>query len=152
MIKIKQLIPQGYCLKCRGCCRFSKKHSVWEPRLLAEEKNNVGPIDLVADGQEGAFVCSLLNASDNNCRAYASRPFECRLYPFLLSLKENKKFLAIDLNCPFVKENKDTQAFKAYCAQIAALMKSPAFSEVLRNNPQMFQPYAGVSEITEMDF
>jgi Fe-S-cluster containining protein len=152
MLKIKQLIPEGYCLKCRGCCRFSQKSSAWSPRLLEEEKKEIGRISVLANEQEGTFICSHLNVQDNRCKIYSSRPFECRLYPFLLSLKENKKFLAIDLNCPFAKDNKDTEEFKAYCLQIADLMKSPGFSGVLRNNPQLFQPYTGVSEITEIDF
>jgi Fe-S-cluster containining protein len=152
MLKIKQLVPEGYCLKCRGCCRFSQEDSVWSPRLLKEETSRVSQIFIVADKSEGTFVCSHLNVSDNNCRVYGSRPFECQLYPFLLSSRENKKFLAVDLNCPFVKDNKDTEMFKAYCVQIADLMKSPAFSAVFKNNTQIFQPYAGVSEIAELEF
>jgi Fe-S-cluster containining protein len=152
MLKIKQLIPEGYCSKCRGCCRFSQKCSAWAPRLLKEEADRIGQISVLAYEPEGNFICSHLDVSDNNCRIYGSRPFECQLYPFLLSGRENKKFLAVDLNCAFVKDNRDTEAFKAYCVQITDLMRSPAFSAVLRNNPQMFQTYAGVFELAEIDF
>ena len=162
---IKQFVPREYCLKCQGCCRFSQMNSVWLPCLLDEEiqelldKKNIPPATLTKEkrilpvpnpqGQEG-FVCAFFNTPENKCRIYNFRPFECQLYPFLLNLRQKKVILTVDLNCPYVRENLNSSAFKEYSEYLAAHLNSPAQIKILKSNPQILAAYEEVAEIIEL--
>jgi hypothetical protein len=162
---IKQFVPEDVCLKCRGCCRFSEANSVWLPCLLDEEiveladKKGIAAVSLsmdkrimpkVIEGNEG-FFCPFLSITDNKCAIYNSRPFECQLYPFLLSLRQKKALLTVDLNCPYVQEKINTPEFKEYTLYLADLLNSPAYLRLLKNNPQIIQAYAQVLDVVELN-
>ncbi len=154
MPNIKQIIPEKFCLKCDGCCRFTEKNSVWFPRLLKTEENII-PKDkfrIVLSGKNQSFICSFFNEKDNKCGIYGIRPFECRLYPFLLSRgsESGKVFLAVDTNCRFAEENLEKPAFKEHADYLAALFNIPDFSELIKNNPQIVQSYSGVTDLAEL--
>jgi Fe-S-cluster containining protein len=100
---IKQFIPQEVCLKCQGCCRFKEQDSVWSPCLLDEEiqnflDKNIPPLCLSLDKklmpipntQGQGHICPLFDVQVNKCKIYEFRPFECQLYPFLISLRNKK--------------------------------------------------------------
>lgn len=160
---IKQFIPQGFCLKCQGCCRFKEADSVWAPCLLDEEiqdllDKDIPPASVSIDkkirpipnpGQD-SFICAFLNPADNKCKIYASRPLECQLYPFLINLRGNKVLLTIDLNCPYVKENLRAEEFKEYTEYLAAFLNAPAQVKILKDNPQIIQAYEDVLGILEL--
>ena len=161
---IKQAIPKDYCLSCVGCCRFSEQDSVWLPCLLNEEtqellKKNFPPslisqekkIRSLPNPKHNNFVCSFSQPKDNKCAIYAFRPFECQLYPFLINRKADKVFLALDLRCPFVKENLESQKFKEYIRYLTAFFNSPRTIEILKNNPQIIQIYEDVLNLTELN-
>jgi Fe-S-cluster containining protein len=148
---IKQIIPQEFCLKCLGCCRFSQQESIWSPHLLEKEKQEFGEILIAANPQEDNFVCQYLKLSDNKCKIYAGRPFECRLYPFLLDRKHNKLFLALDLNCAYVSQNRSAVEFQQYIRSLIELIQSPEYLEILRGNPQLFHDYSGVLDLVELE-
>lgn len=161
---IKQFVPEEVCLKCRGCCRFSESNSVWLPCLLDEEivgladKKGIPAVSLSLDkrimpdaleGKEG-FVCPLLNIEDNKCTIYNSRPFECQLYPFLLSLRQKKVLLTIDLNCPYIQDKINTQELKEYTRYLTDLLNSSQQLKLLKDNPQIIQAYAEVLDVIEL--
>ena len=161
---IKQAIPKDYCLSCVGCCRFSEQDSVWLPHLLGEEiqellKKNFPPSLISQDKNihslpnlaQNNFVCSFSQPKDNKCAIYAFRPFECQLYPFVINRKADKVFLALDLRCPFVKENLESQKFKEYIHYLTAFFNSPRTIEILKDNPQIIQAYEEVLDIIELD-
>ncbi len=154
MLTLKQFVPQYYCLKCKGCCRFSQQGSAWSPVLLSEEiedllKNNFPPAVISKDkrirsepySKENNFICSFFVPEDNTCKIYAFRPFECRLYPFLLKRDDDKIFLALDLRCPFVKENLESQELKEYIQYLTGLFHAPSIIKIIRHNPQVIQIY-----------
>lgn len=125
MIVLNQIIPSNYCLSCKGCCRFKESVSPWRPKVYLHEKELLGNTSVSSDVLDekrciktktidGEHFCSLLNEKTNKCTAYAVRPLECGLYPFIFVKKEGEMFLAVHLACPFVQENKDTQEFKEY--------------------------------------
>jgi len=161
---IKQLIPEGCCLKCKSCCRFKEADSVWSPCLLEEEIQNLLDKDLPPalisidkhirpipnPGQEG-FICAFLNPSDNKCKIYPLRPQECQLYPFLICLRGKKVYLTVDLNCPYVKENLKNKEFKEYTEYLADFLNSPAQIRILKDNPQILQAYEEVLDILELN-
>jgi len=171
---IKQAIPKDYCLSCVGCCRFSEQDSVWLPCLLNEEiqellKKNFPP-SLISQEKKvcnipyhpeqdnftpplharAGFICSFFRPKDNKCKIYAFRPFECRLYPFLINRKGDKVFLALVLRCPFVKENLESQKFKEYIRYLTTFFNSPARIKILKNNPQIIQKYEDVLNLAEL--
>ena len=147
---VKQLIPEDFCLQCRGCCRFSRQESVWQPHLLEEEKQALGEIIVVASPEENNFICSNLSRANNKCKIYERRPFECRLYPFLFDRKNHKVFLALDLNCAFVRENSNDRQFKEYARSLAELVQSKDYIDKLKNNPLLIQEYEGVMDLIEL--
>lgn len=156
MLKIKKLIPESVCLSCLGCCRFKEKESIWNPQLLNEEEKDFPKgrksLLLLPQPIQGNFVCSFLSVCDNKCRVYPRRPFECQLYPFVISLYENKIFLCADLNCPYIKLNKGAKEFKKYTQYLLKLFASRKYKKILKNNPRLAQRYPGVLILGELKF
>ncbi len=161
---IRQLIPEEFCLKCLGCCRFSEANTAWSPNLSDEDirellKNRIPPvlildnkkICLLYNGQQDNFVCSLFDLKDNKCKVYTYRPFECQLYPFLLNRSKGKAFLALDLRCPFAKEKQKSPIFQEYARQLTVFLNSPELLKVLRNNPQLIQNYEQSIDLAELN-
>jgi len=160
---IKQFVPQGYCLKCQGCCRFKEANSVWSPCLLDEEVQDLldrkitsasidsgRKIQPIPNPKQDGFICPFLNSDDNKCKIYEFRPFECQLYPFLISLRDNKVLLTIDLNCPYAQENLKTQEFKDYTKDLTAFLNSAAQKRILKDNPHIIQAYEEVLDLIEL--
>ncbi|TAM42613.1 YkgJ family cysteine cluster protein [bacterium] len=161
---IRQFVPQEFCLKCRSCCRFKEADSVWSPCLLDEEMQGLVDrpgipavsisadrrIQVVVDPAGAGFICPFLNASDNKCRIYDQRPFECRLYPFLINLRKGKVLLTVDLNCPYVIERINTPEMREYIAYISSYLNSPKQLKNLKDNPQIIQAYEEVREVAEL--
>lgn len=161
---IRQFVPEEVCLKCPGCCRFQEADSVWLPCLLEEEilelvdKKDAPAVSLSLDkrimpvslqGKEG-FICPFLNIEDNKCKIYPTRPFECQLYPFLLSMRNKKALLTVDLNCPYIQDKLNSLEFKEYTQYLTDLLNSPKQLKILRENPQIIQAYAEVLDIAEL--
>jgi len=161
---MEQIIPQEYCLKCKGCCRFKEMGSAWSPCLLDEEiqellDKNIPPACISANkklllipGPQGeGFICPFLEAKDNKCKIYGFRPFECQLYPFLINLRGGKAVLTLDLNCPYVAEHLNSEEFKEYTERLVRFLNSPGQLELLKDNPQILQAYEEVLDIIELD-
>jgi len=163
MPTLPEIIPEGFCLKCQGCCRFAEEDSVWAPGLLGTEIEDLlagalvpsqvtsqKKIRLVACQGGNNFVCPFLNLKDNQCRIYPQRPFECRLYPFLIHRKAGKAFLAVDLRCPFAKERHQTQDFQGYIQAVTRILRTPECKKILQENSQILQEYPQVTDLTEL--
>lgn len=154
---IMQFVPGEVCLKCQGCCRFKETSGVWLPGVLNEEnyilKNNNLPcfydkkITPEFFEKENIFFCPLLNQKENKCAIYKERFFDCQLYPFVLNRKQEKTYLAVDLNCVFVKNNFKTADFDKYVEYLIGLLNSQAYIDILRNNPQIVQIYPEVIDL-----
>ena len=160
---IKQIVPQEFCLKCLGCCRFSRADSIWSPSLLDEDlqvflKNNIPPLLISSDNkirlvyceEQDNFICSLFDPEKNKCKTYALRPFECQLYPFLINRNATGIFLAADLKCPFIKENTDSPLFKEYVQHLTVLFNNPGLNKTLKNNPRIIQAYDEVINLVNL--
>ena len=147
---IEQFVQEDFCLKCLGCCRFREKDSIWSPQLLKEEGPSLEKaVELVFDPGQNIFLCSSLVPTDNKCKVYALRPFECRLYPFLLNKRGENIFLAVDLNCPFIKERFDTNEFKDYVKYLAEFFNADA--QLFKNNPRLIQSYREAQDLIEIN-
>jgi uncharacterized protein len=162
---IKQFVPQEFCLKCRGCCRFKEANSVWSPCLLDEEiqglldKKGIPTASIstdrriqpVANPGGTDFICPFLEAVSNQCRIYDFRPFECQLYPFLINLRKGKVLLTVDLNCPYVYKQINSQEAKDYIVYLTQYLNSAALRSMLKDNPQIIQAYEEVREVAELN-
>jgi Fe-S-cluster containining protein len=163
---IKQFIPNGYCLKCQGCCRFKEENSVWAPCLMDEEiqglldkpglpaawlsrDRRIHPVP--APSSCGGFICPFLDITENSCKIYSSRPFECQLYPFLITLRSNKVLLTVDLNCPYMQEAMKRPECKDYTEYLMGFLNTPARLKLLKSNPQIIQAYEEVAEVMELN-
>ncbi len=161
---IRQLLKSDYCLACQGCCRFSQERSVWSVRLLDEEgaglaagKENAGLI--LADkrlklkpGPEGqGFICPFLNQATNRCGIYDKRPFECRLYPFVINRQDEKVYLALHPACPFIKEHFHGALKDEYLNYLKEYFIRPRNRRILENNPHLIQSYDNVTNLFELD-
>lgn len=161
---IKQFIPQEVCLKCQGCCRFSEENSLWLPCLLDEEIQDLldKEIPLASISVEkkiqpipypggSSFICPFLDITANKCKIYSFRPFECQLYPFLITLRGKKVLLTVDLNCQYIREKINTSELKDYTQKLVDFLNTPAQLEILKDNPQIIQAYEEVNDIVELD-
>ncbi len=171
---MEQFLKSEFCLgKCRCCCKFSQQDSVWSPSLLDCEsaqfaKSNIPPavisqhkkINLLPYPQQNnddlpahigqIFICPFLNPQDSKCKIYAWRPFECQLYPFLINQRGEKIFLAVDLGCPYARDNFNTKEFKEFSQYLAGFFSKPGQCDLLKNNPQIIQVYAGAEDLREL--
>jgi Fe-S-cluster containining protein len=138
-MRLKQFIPQEACLSCDVCCRFPDSKTIWAPLFTYDEIKNLVDSDILppalfTDHQKYSktkaktsqrinlisyrdyFICPCFNHSNNHCKIYDSRPFECQLYPFLLMRQNNKFYLAKDKKCPYFDkiEQKELEKYKNY--------------------------------------
>jgi len=154
MEELKPFITNEYCLRCQGCCRFAEEKSCWAPHLLTEETKTIAPfskvIALQTNPGQGNFICQFLNPGDNKCNVYPHRPFECKLYPFLINRQGKKVYLSVDLKCPYIKKNVHIEEYKRYVQYLTAFFNNPAHLNILRANPQIVQTYDNVLYISEI--
>ncbi len=150
-MEIKQIIPQEFCLKCCGCCRFSHSESVWKPHLLEEEKSILGEINIKVNHLQDNFICQHLELKSNKCDIYNNRPFDCRFYPFLFNRKNGSFFLSLDTNCAYVCQIGLEQQFQRHINNLIELVRGPRYLDILRRNPQLFQGYDGVLDLVKLD-
>jgi Fe-S-cluster containining protein len=160
---ITQYVKEEFCLKCQGCCRFPEPDTIWSPGLLEEDrqrllKNNIPVAFITTENRirlsyyqrQDYFVCAFFSPQDNKCKIYAFRPFECKLYPFLVNIRRKKVFLAVDIKCPFVKESFKTAKFKKHTKYLAEILNTPAFLAILKKNSQVIQSYPDAIDLREL--
>jgi Fe-S-cluster containining protein len=159
---MKQFLPKKTCLQCQGCCRFAEAATVWLPGLLDKEIKALSKAHqsiVISRGKKlqpipaknkEIFFCPFLNPQDNKCRIYSSRPFECRLYPFVVNRSSGKVYLGVDANCPFIREKLEDALFKEHVAYLAGLLNSRPFRSLLKDNPQIIQSYPEAVNLAEI--
>jgi Fe-S-cluster containining protein len=103
--------------------------------------------DVDADGYiktahcPSGHLCRFLNAADNTCGIYAKRPFECSLYPFIISQTPEAVKLYVHLSCPFVQDHQPLAAFDAYVDYLKDFFSRPDIREFVMANKAMFHDY-----------
>lgn len=168
IIPFEQFVPSNVCLQCDGCCRFKEPGTIWRPKLTDEETQVIQRSDLsekifssesLDDDQFirtkpgcGEHLCRFFDPSDHSCAIYASRPFECALYPYVLSRQEQKVGLYIHLNCPFVQEHYQTDLMKAYQVYLKEFFRREDVSAFLRRNIRYLNDYSSYQQELELVF
>ena len=156
MLKVfDQFVPSSVCLACDGCCRFSDAKSSWRPRVgdgealpvIADRepiksRRLIEPDRYLAMQESGTmFNCICLQSQGNKCRAYATRPFECQLYPFLIFRDGEAIVVAAHLNCPFIQERKDEKKFASYVSFLEDFFHRKEILVFLERNRALFPEY-----------
>lgn len=154
--ELKQFVPSSYCFKCKSCCVFESTQTTWRPLMAQEERLRsclVSPgkcFDNAAvdpDGyvktvnEQGKGRCAVFHDKEYVCNFYETRPFECRIYPFMLVEKEGKPFLAAHLNCPFVSEHWRDEMFEEYVEYLMNYIEQPAVKNFISRNRNIARPY-----------
>lgn len=132
------------CQSCKICCRFPERYSPLIPFFLHNEIRDekyfsqIGKtygcrIDLSNYGN--AYSCPYFNGQKNNCGVYASRPLDCRLYPFMITYSDDytKVVLVLDNNCPYAQ---NLMPFKNEILDIISSMILSAQDIGFINDPQ----------------
>jgi Fe-S-cluster containining protein len=152
-LSLKQFVPSAVCLKCDGCCRYKEADSHWRPKLGKDDQ--AGLAELIAAGDItddqgyiktiqacGKHFCRFLNSSDNTCGIYTKRPFECLLYPFIISQTPDAVKVYVHLSCPYVQDNLNRTDFDEYTAYLKEFFNRPDIREFLSHNKSMFHDYS----------
>ncbi len=149
--QLKQFVPSAVCLACDGCCRFKSADSAWRPRLGALEKAemaNAAAGQFVDDNNYiktiedcGNQLCRFFNKTDSTCQVYAKRPFECALYPFILSQSAQGVAVYVHLACPYVQDMQADPALQAYVDYLRQFFNAPATVEFLKRNSSLLHDY-----------
>ncbi|MCM8781073.1 MAG: YkgJ family cysteine cluster protein [Candidatus Omnitrophica bacterium] len=175
MIRLEQFVESKFCLKgCTYCCRYNCQDSIWAPYITEEEikfflKNDIPIFEFIDvnkrihpvypplaemhrlnQKERIRFICPFLDLAKNACKIYPFRPFECRLYPFLINRRKNKVFLAVDLNCPFVQQNRSSPRFKDYINYLNDFFSRSRYLKTLKDNLQLIHNYKGPEDIVEL--
>lgn len=159
-MQLKQVVPQEFCLRCSVCCRFSVPDTVWAPLFTESEikqlvendilppvvftnqpkKNNSSAQRINLIEHEDKFICPCFNIPDQKCKIYKHRPFECRLYPFLLSIDNSKFYLAKDNQCPYFKSG-EKERIKNHIDYLRKEFKKEESISFLKQNQVLFVEY-----------
>lgn len=166
--ELPQFVPQEVCLSCDGCCRFKQPDSRWRPKISPEEADGRGhgggPADDVflkeidGDGYVKAvrrgeqIRCVFLHgAGDNMCHVYEHRPFECRLYPFLLLRKGAGAAVGAHLSCPYVQGKRENPEYKKFVGHLQEYFQREDALGFVRRNRSLLGDYSGYEgEIKEL--
>lgn len=166
---LTQFVPSEVCLKCDGCCRFKEKDSVWRPKMAQEEiaqnDGKRGLADLILSKEtfskegtiktvtcHGEHLCSFFNPQDHTCRIYFARPFECRLYPFVLTKQQQKAAVFVHLMCPYVQQERRTRHFEDYVVYLKKFFQESEVLAFLERNPALVGDYSDYREELEYLF
>jgi len=166
---IKQFLSSDVCLSCEGCCRFDKEKSDWRPKVGGGEeksiKNSLPPdknIELKKISEKGGYlndklchgmyVCTYFNSEDSTCGIYHNRPFECKLYPFVLTKVNEKQAVSVHLACPYVKQKKNSVEYESFVNYLKQYFEREEVITLLKNNPHLFGDYCGYENELEWIF
>lgn len=142
---MKQFVPSSVCLKCDGCCNFQTADSIWRPkwdkREFIDDRNYVTTIQ-----DCGQHLCRFFNKADHTCRTYHDRPFECELYPFLLSKGAGGIKVYVHLACPYIQDHESDPALAEYVGYLRGFFAQAGTLDFLRRNTHLIGDYAPVQE------
>ncbi len=162
-LSLKQFVPSEVCLKCDGCCRYKEANSAWRPKLGVDDQKSLAALITAGDVLDaqgyvktiqacGKHFCKFLKRKDNTCGIYTKRPFECSLYPFIISQTPDAVKICAHLSCPYVQDHlpravlipdiRRSSDFAAYVAYLKEFFSRAQTKEFLSRNKAMFHDYS----------
>ena len=165
---LRQFVPSEVCLACDGCCRFKEENSSWRPKITSAEIGQIKTGGLAAEiltknpfGSDshiktvscnGQHHCSFFNSEGNTCRIYQQRPFECQLYPFVLSRNSGKAGIFVHLNCPFIQQTRHKPEFEKYVVYLKKFFQTKDTVDLIQENPELIGDYSAYGDELEYLF
>ncbi len=151
--QLKQFVPSRVCLQCDGCCRFKSADSPWRPKLGPEEStglaHKITHKDWLDDDGHirtlrhcGENLCRFFNPGDHTCQIYDNRPFECALYPFVLSRSSEGVDVYVHLSCPYVQDTEGSAVLEGYIGYLKGYFQIPAVLDFLKRNAALIHDYS----------
>ena len=153
-MQIPQVLTSQQCSACRGCCLFRAPAGDWSPRLTpddaAELMKAAPPGEAWQDGTDRIVLmpcadgqaCAFLDRKDHLCRVYPSRPFECGLYPFLLSSEKGGFKVYAHLSCPGIDLLRAAGTWESAVAKIRAFFMDADVRSFVHRHAASFPDYA----------
>ncbi len=150
---LKQFVPSEICLKCKGCCRYKEADSAWRPKLGQGDQQDLAELITAHDVLDkqgyiktiqvcGDHFCRFLSGKDNTCGIYTKRPFECSLYPFILSQTPDAVKVYVHLSCPYVQDHLPHDEFEVYVSYLKEFFRRADIRGFLSANKDMFHDYS----------
>lgn len=148
MKPLKQFVPSSVCLDCDGCCQFDQAQTDWRAKLGMDEQD---ALDVVRQTDHDGYLktcrhgekhcCVFFNPNDHTCQVYDRRPFDCRLYPFVLSSVPEGIGVFMHLSCPYIQTMMHTQDLEAYVAYLKRYFDDHDTQLFLLKNPEVVHDY-----------
>jgi Fe-S-cluster containining protein len=160
---LKQFVTPDYCHSCRGCCVFHEAESIWGPHVVPAEADEMMRQGFAAKFSQdrrhiltepagASHRCAFLAPTDHHCRIYQNHPFECRLYPFVISCEQGHLRMYAHLACPFIQEKFHSAEGRAYLSYLQDYFSHSSAQETLRAALGTFPDYSSATEQIEMCF
>ena len=155
------------CVVCKDCCKFRKEKLYFAPLFTDDEldalrkrlpderplpafhrqrdSRTVWQIELLPSAtRPGLYVCPFLDEATNLCAIYPDVPFDCRVWPFLLTWSADGQ--RVELTCYERKEcaslrHINPDEFAAYTAYILDYVRRPAFLRGLHTHLELIWPH-----------
>ena len=158
------LITTGECLSCEGCCRFPAQ-DCWTAKAGKEERAALQdapralpfPSDKPVVDEKGAvatvpvgnhYQCVFFKTENGYCLAYSCRPFECRLYPFVVARYEGRVVVALHEGCPYVMKHGKDPSLITHIDALRAYFKKPEVRQFVHNNACVAGDYSSCDDVT----
>ncbi len=150
--QLYQIIPTEVCLSCDVCCRFLDKDSPLAPiftenetgrltskgidRTLFQRQKDGKSNQIALIPHEDYYICPFFEPETHHCKIYASRPLDCRLYPFtiMFSKDRNSVVLGVDMLCPYSEEHYELDSFQQHLRYVIDYVESEDVSSQILEN------------------
>ena len=155
MNAIPQFVPQDVCLACDGCCRFAEPESVWRPKVFdgEEAEDACTALDahrcVQARVTGGQCECVFFERKTNTCQIYDQRPWECRLYPFMLTRRGEHVWVVMHLACPHIQDALGSESLKNFVITLQSYFEQDDVVEFLRRHAQNVTDYTAYTQELE---
>lgn len=153
--QLKQFVPSSVCLQCEGCCRFQLAESPWRPKVgqqeVQEGVDQASFLKTIAQ-KDGHYHCVFFNKKNSTCGIYGHRPFECALYPFVLSKSQKGLELYVHLACPYIQEHHCSPDLNAHVDYLRMFFAQAQVKNFLQNNSRLLHDYTPYHQELEFLF
>ncbi len=165
---MKQIVSHEQCQRCGECCRFRANRQDFAPIFTAEEveairavrpnlpefipfKDSKNTYQIVLQPAKHPdpvypYVCPFLDEDQYACSIYDVRPFDCRVWPFIiLKIKETGEVQLAHFTgkACLALEEVSGEDFREYEQYMQQMVTSPDFLQFLREHPDLIWEHEG---------
>jgi len=153
---LRQLVPSSVCLKCDVCCRYPQRITPYTPYFFSEEAKKAmaeggefSAIGKVIDTKpfplfhRDCYICQFFDPQNNACKIYTLRPFDCQLYPFMVTYDKDFKsiILVLDTKCPYLLNKLKTKETRSYIDYLVSIFEDQNMVEEINTNKNFISEF-----------